>query len=465
MSRPRLAVVGDALADVDLLGSVRRLCPDAPVPVLEESEVLLRPGGAALAALLAARSGAAVTLVTALGADPAGRSVRDALEAADVELVDLGLDGPTPEKVRIRSAGQSLLRVDRGGAPSPSVGRGFVSRMARVLDRSDAVLVADYGRGMAAIPQLRDALGRRRAPLVWDPHLRGPRPLRGTTVVTPNLTELEQRTPGAGPMGEVDSPWAAAAGRAMDLARRWDVGAVAVTMGERGVLLARRDGAPCAVPVGAVAGDPCGAGDAFAAALAAALAADLVLSEAVERAAAAATGFVAAGGATALARPVRPGIHPLGSAPPEPSAGVQRPPVVVAAGGCFDLLHPGHVGLLTRAASLGDRLVVLLNSDRSVRRLKGAGRPIQPEADRRAVLLALAAVDDVVVFDEDTPSRALRHLRPALFVKGGDYGGVQLPEAAELQRWGGQVVTVPYLPERSTTRLAERLPQEAHHGT
>jgi rfaE bifunctional protein nucleotidyltransferase chain/domain len=126
---------------------------------------------------------------------------------------------------------------------------------------------------------------------------------------------------------------------------------------------------------------------------------------------------------------------------------------VVATGGCFDMLHAGHVSMLTAARALGDCLIVCLNSDASVRRLKGAGRPVNSAADRAAVLAALECVDCVTVFDEDTPAAALRMLRPDLWVKGGDYGGQDLPEASVLGAWGGQAVTVPYLDGRSTTRL------------
>ena len=128
---------------------------------------------------------------------------------------------------------------------------------------------------------------------------------------------------------------------------------------------------------------------------------------------------------------------------------------MVATGGCFDLLHAGHVATLEAARALGDCLVVLVNSDSSVRRLKGSGRPLQPQQDRAQVLMALQCVDAVVIFDEDTPSRVLEELRPDVWAKGGDYSGVELPEAAVLDRWGGQVVTVPYLAGRSTTALVE----------
>ena len=128
--------------------------------------------------------------------------------------------------------------------------------------------------------------------------------------------------------------------------------------------------------------------------------------------------------------------------------------VVVAAGGCFDVLHAGHVSMLRAARSLGDCLVVCMNSDESVRRLKGPGRPLNPAADRAAVLAALDCVDRVAVFDEDTPERLLSTFEPAIWVKGGDYDGRELPEAAALRRWGGRVVTVPYLTGRSTSRIA-----------
>jgi rfaE bifunctional protein nucleotidyltransferase chain/domain len=128
--------------------------------------------------------------------------------------------------------------------------------------------------------------------------------------------------------------------------------------------------------------------------------------------------------------------------------------VVVAAGGCFDVLHAGHVSMLRAARSLGDCLIVCMNSDDSVRRLKGPGRPLNPAADRAAVLAALDCVDGIAVFDEDTPEQVLCRLRPAIWVKGGDYDGREMPEAATLRRWDGRVVTVPYLSGRSTTRIA-----------
>jgi rfaE bifunctional protein nucleotidyltransferase chain/domain len=180
--------------------------------------------------------------------------------------------------------------------------------------------------------------------------------------------------------------------------------------------------------------DTCGAGDRFAVAAGWALAAGALPTEAVGLAVAAASAYV--------------------SAPPATDS--RQVGVLVATGGCFDLLHAGHVATLEAARALGDRLVVCVNSDASVAQLKGPGRPLQPADDRVRILQALSCVDEVVVFEEDTPEDVLRSLRPQLWVKGGDYSGVEVPEAAVLAEWGGRVVTVPFLDGRSTTRLAER---------
>jgi rfaE bifunctional protein nucleotidyltransferase chain/domain/rfaE bifunctional protein kinase chain/domain len=453
---PHVVVVGDALLDRDIDGAVERICPDGPAPVLDEHHVNSRPGGAALAATLAARQRTTVTLVSAVGDDEAGATLRRLLVDEGVDLVDLGLVGGTPEKVRLRARGHTLLRLDRGGPPGL---RGHdIDRVAAALGRADAVLVSDYGRGITAVPAVREALAAAGAPIVWDPHPKGARPVVGTTVATPNRDELAGLVvdPDIGAGTEVGL--AGTAARARHLVALWPVGAVVVTMGFEGALLTRAEGPPLVVPVApAGAGDPCGAGDCFAATTAVALARGAVLPDAVERAAAEAAAFVERGGAAALTDGAPHGEV----APSQARASSGEPDVVVATGGCFDLLHAGHVSLLQAARALGDRLVVLLNSDRSVARLKGADRPLQGEVDRRQVLLALGCVDDVVVFDEDTPTAALDRLRPDVWVKGGDYAGRDLPEAAILELWGGQAVIVPYLSGRSTTRLVQEARRES----
>ncbi len=438
-----LVVVGDALLDIDVSGDVDRLAPDAPVPVVEHAVERARPGGAALAAQLARRHHQGpVRFLTALGGD-SGRRVRGLLEEAGVEVFDLGASTATPTKTRIVGGGQRIARVDTGG----SVGRVASPRNARtVLTGAAAVLVSDYGCGLLAEPTLRQALeGRGRAPLVWDPHPRGRAPVPGATLVTPNLAEARR----FGPEASTDrtDPIRAALALADALLAQWRADAVAITLGRSGALVCDRSGTPLMCPAPRVLGGPvdaCGAGDAFSASVTAHLAAGCLTGEAVSAATATASDFVAGGGVTGVAG--QPG-------PPRRTGPEGRPGGLVATSGCFDLLHVGHVRFLEAASRLGDRLVVLLNSDRSVRALKGPGRPVQHEQDRAAILASLSFVDDVVVFDEKTPSVALSRLRPEVFAKGGDYDIATLPEAATVAEWGGVVLTLPYHSGHSTTRL------------
>ncbi|MEU3845089.1 D-glycero-beta-D-manno-heptose 1-phosphate adenylyltransferase [Streptomyces sp. NPDC028635] len=459
-SKSPLVVVGDALLDRDLTGSADRLAPDAPVPVVAGCEERIRPGGAALAACLAAADGRPVTLVTGLGDDPASERLRE-LVAGRVELIALPLTGALPEKTRVLAGGRPVVRLDRGDGRV----RAATDEARAALRAAPAVLVSDYGRGAA--DALRDVLTER-PPLVWDPHPRGGPPVPGTRLATPARSEAEafaeQTGTGADPRG---GELRQAAGRAAALVRHWRVGAVSVTLGVRGALLSYGDH-PLLVPAPAAHdGDPCGAGDRFAATAAGLLADGALVGEALQGAVAAATAFVGAGGATAIAPPA-----PAAPAPP-PGDGASGDPfavaarvracggTVVAAGGCFDLLHAGHVGLLQAARRIGDCLVVCVNSDDSVRRRKGDGRPVNPLADRVRVLRALGCVDAVAVFDEDTPERLLAELRPDVWVKGGDYTGADLPEAALLREWGGQAVLLPYLDGRSSTALIARAAEGA----
>jgi rfaE bifunctional protein nucleotidyltransferase chain/domain/rfaE bifunctional protein kinase chain/domain len=454
----RVVVVGDSLLDRHWSGTVRRVSPDAPVPVVEAPAERLRPGGAALAAALAARHGAEVQLVTALAGDEAADDLRRLLTDAGVDVVDLGLDGPTPEKMRILSSDQQLVRIDRGCEPVVPPG-GWTAEAEAAVSDADAVLVADYGRGMAtrALPAVRArvACGRPRpvpgAPVVvWDPHPRGPIPPEGLTAVTPNAPEA------AGALGEpVPSDVPALASAAERLAEAWG-SPVVLTSGERGAFVAEASGPAAVVPATPARGDTCGAGDAFAAALTAALGRRRPLTDAVGAAVAAAGRWVRGDGEITPA--AEDGVGPD---LPDPFTLAERVRAsggtVVAAGGCFDLLHPGHLRTLEAARALGDCLVVCLNGDASVRRLKGAGRPVNPEGDRARLLLGLRCVDAVAVFDDDTPVETLQRLRPHVFAKGGDYAGVEIPEAAALAAWGGRAVVLPLVADRSTTRIIQRV--------
>lgn len=458
-----VVVVGDTLLDRDVEGVVNRLCPDSPVPVLDESMAVDRPGGAGLAAVFAAAQGAEVALVTALADDEGGARLSALLAAAGVRVYPLPLHGATPEKIRLRARGRVLLRHDRGGPPGapgePS------DAVLRLLAAASAVLVSDYGRGVARQPALRAALAATRAPVVWDPHPRGPAAVPGVHLATPNeaeVRELAKTAPGP-------SRLATASLGAQGLRERWQARAVAVTLGGDGALLCHAGETPLVVPAPASAeGDTCGAGDRFAATASIALSRGALVTEAVQAAVAEASAYVAAGGvASALPPPVRtapvtvsrPGGERIGAAAAAAVVAQVRAAggTVVATGGCFDLLHAGHVATLEAARQLGDCLIVCLNSDDSVTGLKGPGRPVVPHGDRSRLLAALSCVDAVLIFDEPTPEAALTWLRPDVWVKGGDYatdgGEPALPEAELLRRWGGHTVVVPYLDGRSTTDM------------
>jgi D-beta-D-heptose 7-phosphate kinase / D-beta-D-heptose 1-phosphate adenosyltransferase len=472
-----LLVLGDTLLDSDLDGTTERLCPDAPVPVVDVVAERLRPGGAGLAALLAASlwtsAGRRVTLVTALGTDHAARQLTALLGAAGVEVVRLPLHGATVRKTRLRLHGRPLLRLDSGDGRAT---HGAVD--ASVLDAvrgADAVLVSDYGRGVAAEPALRGALAElvARVPVVWDPHPNGPPPVPGCRLVTPNQREALQFAQAC-----------TAETAATTLRHRWACTAVAVTLGASGALVRTAERTqlvpvpPHGRPGTSRAVDVCGAGDRFAVAATTALLDGTTVEHAVASAVRAASQFVAAGGAGSIGArsPVVAGFqHVVRPEVPVPSAGHEPAALafaarlrreggrLIATGGCFDLLHPGHVNLLRQARALGDGLVVCVNSDDSVRRLKGPDRPVMPLAARVELLAALDPVDAVVTFDEDTPSALLERLRPDVWVKGGDYSDRTangLPEAGAVYRHGGEVVLIPIVDGYSTSRLVRQLATE-----
>jgi rfaE bifunctional protein nucleotidyltransferase chain/domain len=491
-------VIGDALLDRDVEGTVARTCPDQPdAPVLDRGRAISRPGGAALAATLAAGEGREVTMITALGRDGAGEELAWLLGRQRVEVVDLGLDGPTPEKVRLRAQGRTLARIDRGEAGARV---GPLTAAARAaIGWADAILVSDYGRGLAAHPAVRELLGKVSAgrPVVWDPHPRGPAPIEDVALATPNRGEAEILVAAGGESaacgesagGGLSLAFAHTRQRAqacgMQLAARWRARHVCVTCSAEGAVLCTSSGARH-VPAPAVACvDACGAGDRFAVAAAGGLGDGATALHAVRSAVRSASAFVAAGGAGAIG--MQAGDGGLGAAvgmrwsPTEASGwsgglAESASPMeerldalalarevrgrggrVVATGGCFDLLHAGHIATLQAARRLGDCLIVCLNSDASVARLKGPTRPLVGEGDRAQVLRALACVDAVMVFAEDTPERALARLRPDVWAKGGDYEASELPERALVESWGGRVATLPYLDGHSTSGLLQEV--------
>ncbi|VEG44504.1 Bifunctional protein hldE [Mycolicibacterium flavescens] len=445
MSEP-LVVIGDCMLDVDIEGTATRLSPEAPVPVVDTERIWRRPGGAGLAAVLAARTGCDVVLVTAVGDDAEGRALTDLLADAGVRVIGLPMAGNTVCKTRIRAAGQSMLRLDHGDGAA--AGDALSPEVAEVLGQAAAVCVADYGRGITAHGEIRKlvASAAQRVPTVWDPHPRGTEPVSGCWLVTPNLDE--------------------AAGRSAEsLREQWAARAVCVTLGPKGALVATDTGNEHHPVRDSAArgdhGDTCGAGDRFAIAATMALAAGRGVHDAVADAVDAASRFVAAGGAVGVSSAATVGGTHSATTSTALTGDIaevrdhlrRRAGRLVATGGCFDLLHTGHVRLLRQARDLGDALVVLLNSDTSVRALKGPRRPVVADQDRARVLGALACVDAVVIFDELSPEAALEQLRPDIWVKGGDYTEADLPEVDVVRRHGGEVVLLPTVAGYSSSNL------------
>ncbi|QAY71168.1 PfkB family carbohydrate kinase [Xylanimonas protaetiae] len=458
MSRTRIVVVGDVLLDRDVEGTVDRVTPDAPAPVLDVTGVHASPGGAGLAALLAAGDGADVTLVAPIANDPDGRLLTEQVEVA-AQVVPLGHAGRTRTKMRVRSGGHTLVRLDDGGPGTPTTVPGDV--VAELVDAADVVLVSDYGGGVTRDAELRARLTPVAGRVVWDPHPRGAPPVPGVRLATPNVAEaraaLEAHGRHADGCGGPAGPERVAA----RLRSAWGCAALAVTAGAAGAYLADGGQVRFAPTPGRADGDPCGAGDRFAVSAALALARGAGAAEAVEQAVVDATGWVRAGGTAALHHRPGPGTpRPPGRAGESLEALAARLRArggrLVATGGCFDLLHAGHVAMLQTARTLGGSLVVLLNSDASVRALKGPDRPVQHAADRARVLRALGCVDEVVVFDGPDPAAALARLRPDVWVKGGDYDTSALPERFVVEGHGGSVVLLPYVPGQSTTAILAR---------
>lgn len=332
----QLLVIGDALLDEDLQGQADRLCPDSAGPVVEVVEATIRPGGAALAATLAAADPEVeVTLVAPQSTDEAGGTLRRSLPA-QVQVVDWPDGGSTSVKQRIRVHDRTVIRVDRGSGPALDVPLPIAVR--ELLAQADAVLVSDYGLGTTKLPELRQALTDRPrgCSLVWDPHPRGGRPLRGSRLVTPNAREARQAVISSGHPDQGDG-LAAMTAYANDLHRRWDVGALVVTMGSRGCLLSYGEPVPLVVPSPVVVdGDACGAGDMFAATVARRLALGDVIEDAITFAVATAGRFLAAGGVASVGSPAEGASwarHPV----PD----IDRQPRIVATGGCSTSCTPG----------------------------------------------------------------------------------------------------------------------------
>jgi D-beta-D-heptose 7-phosphate kinase/D-beta-D-heptose 1-phosphate adenosyltransferase len=467
--------VGDLMLDDFVYGEVSRVSPEAPVPVLAVRREEKLIGAAGNVACNIASLGARCLLISVVGPDEAGEILRAALarHAGQIEA-QLVVDPhrPTVRKLRFVSEHYSshLLRADWEVATpvAAEIEDELIARIATALPRADAVVLSDYAKGVLTPRVIRSAIERARSlgkVVIVDPKGHDYTRYRGATLITPNRKELSEAT--RQPVGDRAELAAAAA----ELQRIVASEAVLVTLSEDGMMLKLADAIPVHVPAYPVrVRDVSGAGDTVVAVAATLLAMKAGFEPAMRAANAAASVVVGKRGtATVSALELRARILPAAALASEEKivfdAAVMDERVrewraqglrIGFTNGCFDILHPGHVKLLTKARAACDRLIVGLNSDGSVRRLKGEGRPIQTVHARADVLAALEAVDLVVVFEDDTPIELIGRLRPSVLVKGSDYRRDQVVGRDVVEAGGGEVLLVDVVPGHSTTSILSR---------
>ncbi len=468
LSMPRfdqaaVLVVGDVMLDRYWHGGTSRISPEAPVPVVKVEQIEDRPGGAANVALNIAALGAPALLVGVTGVDEAATSLRNSLAAAQVEAHFQQIPSqPTIVKLRVMSRHQQLLRMDFE-EPFKTDAAALAATVESLLAGIKVLVLSDYGKGALQNHQVLVQAARARGiPVLADPKGKDFSIYRGASLITPNLHEFEVVVGAC-----VDEAELVAKGA--QLMRDLELGALLVTRGEHGMTLLRPEHAPLHLPARArEVFDVTGAGDTVISTLAASLAAGEELPHAVALANLAAGIVVGKLGTAAISAPeLRRAV--------QREQGSERGVVsldqlllaiedarahgekIVFTNGCFDILHAGHVTYLEQARAQGDRLVLAVNDDASVSRLKGPGRPINSVDRRMAVLAGLGAVDWVVSFSEDTPESLLRAVRPDVLVKGGDYDIDQVVGAEIVTAYGGEVRVLGLVENSSTTAIVNKI--------
>ncbi len=468
----RVMVVGDIILDRYVLGGVSRLSPEAPIPVLRPNDRRSTLGGAANVALNIATLGGHATLIGVVGDDDAGHDVhRLVTETPGIEAALVIVPGrPTTAKTRFMTGSHQLLRLDEETtAPlNAAAADDVLARIERALASVDVVVLSDYAKGVLSDDVLKRAIDACVAAgrlLIADPKRPDFAAYRGATVLTPNEHEVRLAT-------RIEADQDTEADRAGRAALDETEGqAVLVTRSAKGLTLVRRGQEAMHLPTRArEVADVSGAGDTLVAALSVALAAGASLPTAAMLANVTAGISVGKQGTATVARQeLLDALHlqdlvasdrKVASTPEAASqvaAWKAKGLRVGFANGCFDLIHPGHVRLLSEARAACDRLIVALNTDASVKRLKGPNRPVQNETARATVMASLSPVDLVVLFDEDTPLEMIQALRPDILVKGSDYTIDKVVGADLVQGWGGEVVLVTLQEGHSTTGTIRRM--------
>ena len=454
------------MLDRYLFGSTGRISPEAPVPVVHVQQKDDRPGGAANVAVNLAALGVTTSLVGVVGKDEAAGALAAILAEYGIECAFAEADDrPTITKTRVQSRGQQLIRLDQEKAVAMP-GDAVAAALAGTLNGAGAVILSDYGKGaLADVQTMIRACREAGVPTLVDPKGTDFTKYRGASLMTPNQSEFEA-------VAGVPESDADLVLRARAMMNELDLDALLVTRSEKGMLLVEGDSEPLFLSTQArEVYDVTGAGDTVIATLAAALASGQALSSAAALANLAA-GLVVRkiGVATVTPGELSAALHQRGQG----GRGLvdletlqaliaearERNERIIMTNGCFDVLHAGHVAYLEEAKSLGDRLLVAVNDDDSVRRLKGEARPVNALEDRMLVLAGLAAVDWVIPFSEDTPARLVKALLPDVLVKGGDYRPEEIVGAKDVLQSGGEVRVLAFRDGHSSSRIIDRLKDE-----
>ncbi len=455
-------VIGDVMLDREVVGRVHRISPEAPVPVVSIQHQRVCPGGAGNVAASLAALGCQVTLAGCIGTDREGELLRNALRQANVAklLLTASAELHTICKTRVLAGGQHLLRLDQDGCRTDveRYGEALRSDVLPQIEQHQIVVLSDYEKGTLSERLIREVIDRCRSakiPCLVDPKKTDLQVYRGATLLCPNLHEAERGL--RSNLADDD----AIAAAAQQLRANLSLDFMLITRGAEGMTLATDRGTACIPAKRCLARDVTGAGDTVVAVLAACLASDWDINAACRLATLAASLAVGRSGTYVVSadelqfayQGTSPKILNRQSAKAFVEDSRRHGQRVVFTKGCFDILHAGHLYCLEQARQLGDRLIVGLNSDQSVRILKGDSRPIIDQDNRAALLAGLACVDAVVLFDEETPAALIEHLRPDVLVKGGEYAPATIAGADTVARYGGQVITIPMLPGLSTTRI------------
>lgn len=457
-------IIGDVMLDRYWYGPTGRISPEAPVPVVKVEQNEERPGGAANVAMNIASLGGFAHIIGLTGQDEPAQVLENKLTSLKVSCDFVALpDYPTITKLRVLSRGQQLIRLDFEDKFENTDANLILSRMETALPKVKAVILSDYAKG--ALEHVQQFIQKARAanvPVFIDPKGADFEPYRGATMLTPNMSEFEQI------VGKVKSEDDLVA-KGLGLIEKYDLEALLVTRSEHGMTLLRRGQDLFHLPTQAKeVYDVTGAGDTVISVLAASVSAGKSLDEACALANAAAGVVVGKLGTSTISTiELAEAVH--GSRDSEFGVITEaklieavkqaraRGEKVVMTNGCFDILHAGHVSYLNNAAELGDRLIVAVNTDDSVKRLKGPGRPVNSTDRRMAVLAGLGAVDWVVPFSEDTPQRLISEVLPSLLVKGGDYQPEQIAGGKEVIAAGGEVRVLNFEDGCSTSEIIEAI--------